>query len=76
MFTKYQRFREGLLQRNRQRSAADERRAEIKKLVQSYESGRTTGTLRKLAEFLSTPIDRYGLPRLGAILRIIEFFAD
>ena len=76
VFTKYQRFREGLLQRGRQRSAADKRRAEIKKLVQSYESGRTTGTLRKLAEFLSTPLDRGAFTRLGAILRIIEFFAD
>ena len=76
VFTKYQRFRQGLLQRSQQKNAADERRAEIKKLVQSYESGRTTETLRKLGEFLSTPIDRYGLPRLGAVLRIIEFFAD
>jgi hypothetical protein len=65
-----------LLQRSQEKSAADKRRAEIKKLVQSYESGRTTGTLRKLAEFLSTPIDRGALTRLGAVLRIIEFFAD
>lgn len=65
-----------MLQRSQEKSAAEERRAEIKKLVQSYESGRTTETLRKLGEFLSYPIDRYGLPRLGAVLRIIEFFAD
>jgi Zn-finger nucleic acid-binding protein len=75
-FTKYQRFRQGLLQRSQQRSAADKRRAEIKKLVQSYESGRTTETLRKLGEFLSTPIDRGALTRLGAALRIIDFIAD
>ncbi len=76
VFTKYQRFRQGLLQRSQEKSAAEKRRAEIKKLVQSYESGRTTGTLRKLGEFLSTPIDRGALTRLGAVLRIIEFFAD
>jgi Zn-finger nucleic acid-binding protein len=75
-FTKYQRFRQGLLQRGQEKSAADKRRAEIKKLVQSYESGRTTETLRKLGEFLSTPIDRGAFTRLGAVLRIIEFFAD
>ena len=73
---KYQRFRQGLLQRSQQRSAADKRRAELKKLVQSYESGRTTETLRKLGEFLSTPIDRGALTRLGAVLKIIDFIAD
>ena len=73
---KYQRFRQGLLQRSQQKSAADKRRAEIKKLVQSYESGRTTETLRKLGEFLSTPIDRGALTRLGAVLKIIDFIAD
>jgi len=71
-FTKYQRFRRGLLQRSQQRSAADERRAEIRRLVRSYESGRTTGTLRKLGEFLSTPVDRGVFTRLGAILWIID----
>jgi len=76
VFTKYQRFRQGLLQRSQEKSATEKRRAEIKKLVQSYESGRTTETLRRLGEFLSTPIDRGALTRLGAVLRIIEFFAD
>lgn len=75
-FMKYQKFRQGLLQRSQQKSTADKRRAEIKKLVQSYESGRTTGTLRKLGEFLSTPIDRGALVPLIATLKIIDFIAD
>jgi len=75
-FTKYQRFRRGLLQRSQEKSAADKRRAEIKKLVQSYESGRTTGTLSKLGEFLSTPVDRGVFTRLGAILWIIDLIAN
>lgn len=75
-FMKYQKFRQGLLQRSQQKSTADKRRAEIQKLVQSYESGRTTGTLRKLGEFLSTPIDRGALGPLSATLKIIDFTAD
>lgn len=75
-FMKYQKFRQGLLQRSQQKSTADKRRPEIKKLVQSYESGRTTGTLRKLGEFLSTPIDRGALVPLIATLKIIDFIAD
>ena len=75
-FMKYQKFRQGLLQRSQQKSTADKRRTEIKKLVQSYESGRTTGTLRKLGEFLSTPIDRGALVPLIATLKIIDFIAD
>lgn len=59
-----------------EKSAAEERRAEIRKLVQSYESGRTAETLRRLGEFLSTPIDRGALTRPGAVLRIIDFIAD
>lgn len=56
VFTKYQQFRQELMRAKR--SPQDEKLKErIAQLTASYESGCSTGTLRRLGEFLSTPID-------------------
>jgi Zn-finger nucleic acid-binding protein len=57
IFTKYQQFRQELM-RSKKESLQDKRLEErVGKLVASYESGRSTKTLRGLGEFLYTPID-------------------
>jgi len=56
IFTEYQRFRQELMRAKK--SPQDEKLKEsIAQLVASYESGHSTGTLRRLGEFLSTPIE-------------------
>jgi Zn-finger nucleic acid-binding protein len=56
IFTKYQQFRQELMRLKK--SPQDERMQEsISQLVKSYESGRSTETLKRLGEFLSTPVD-------------------
>jgi Zn-finger nucleic acid-binding protein len=57
MFTKYQQFRQELM-RPKKKSPQDERLQEsLSQLVKSYESEHSTETLRRLGEFLSTPVD-------------------
>ena len=57
IFTKYQQFRQELM-RPKKKSPQDEKLKErVAQLIASYEGGRSTGTLRRLGEFLSTPID-------------------
>jgi Zn-finger nucleic acid-binding protein len=57
IFTKYQQFRQELM-RPKQKNPQDERMKEnVAQLLKSYESGRSTETLRRLGEFLSTPVD-------------------
>lgn len=57
MFTKYQQFRQGLMRPKKKKSTQDEGlKKNIAHLVKSYESGRSTETLRKLGDFLSTPM--------------------
>lgn len=64
IFTKYQQFRQGL--RRAEKGPQDEKlRESIAQLTASYESGRSTGTLRKLGEFLSAPIDSSRAPDIG-----------
>ncbi|OGN97673.1 MAG: hypothetical protein A2Z77_04735 [Chloroflexi bacterium RBG_13_51_36] len=56
IFTKYQQFRQELMRAKK--SPPDEKLKErIAQLIESHESGRSTGTLRRLGEFLSTPMD-------------------
>jgi Zn-finger nucleic acid-binding protein len=56
IFTKYQRFRQELIRAKK--SPHDEKLKEnIAQLVASYEGGRSTATLKRLGEFLSTPVD-------------------
>lgn len=56
VFTKYQRFRQGLVRRKP--SSPDKGTEErIAQLMASYEGGRSTDTLRGLGEFLSTPVN-------------------
>ena len=56
IFTKYQQFRQELM--HAKRSPPDEKLKErIAQLIESHESGRSTGTLTRLGEFLSTPMD-------------------
>ena len=63
IFTKYQEFRQGLMPVKK--SPQDEKLKEsIAQLTASYESGHSTGTLRRLGEFLSTPIDSGHTPHL------------
>jgi Zn-finger nucleic acid-binding protein len=65
MFTKYQQFRQELM-RPKKKSPQDERMKEsIAQLVASYESGRSTETLRKLGDFLSTPVEFGYTPSVG-----------
>jgi len=64
IFTKYQQFRQELMQAKK--GPQDERLKEnIAQLVASYEGGRSTGTLRRLGEFLSTPIELGRTPDIG-----------
>jgi Zn-finger nucleic acid-binding protein len=57
MFTKYQQFRQELMS-SKKISLQDKKLEErVGQLVESYESGHSTETLRGLGEFLSTPID-------------------
>jgi Zn-finger nucleic acid-binding protein len=57
MFTKYQQFRQELM-RPKGKSPQDEGLKEsIATLIESYESGRSTETLRRLGDFLSTPVN-------------------
>jgi Zn-finger nucleic acid-binding protein len=64
IFTKYQQFRQELVRAKK--SPHDEKLKEnIAQLVASYEGGRSTGTLRRLGEFLSAPIDSSHAPDLG-----------
>jgi Zn-finger nucleic acid-binding protein len=63
IFTKYQQFRQGLMRVKK--SPQDEKLKEsIAQLTASYESGRSTGTLSKLGEFLSTPVDSGHAPHV------------
>ena len=56
IFRKYQQFRQELMRAKK--SPQDEKLKErIAQLIESHESGRSTGTLRRLGEFLSTPMD-------------------
>jgi Zn-finger nucleic acid-binding protein len=65
MFTKYQQFRQELM-RSKKISLQDKKLEErVGQLVESYESGRSTETLRGLGEFLSTPIDPGYTPDFG-----------
>jgi len=55
-FTKYQQFRQELM-RSKKKSLQDKRLGErVGQLVASYESGRSTKTLRGLGDFLTTPM--------------------
>jgi Zn-finger nucleic acid-binding protein len=57
MFTKYQQFRQGLM-RPKEKKPEDKKLEErINHLVEAYQSGRSSETLKRLGEFLSTPID-------------------
>lgn len=65
IFTKYQQFRQELM-RPKKKSPQDERLEEsIAQLIASYESRNSTGTLRRLGEFLSTPINVGDAPDVG-----------
>jgi Zn-finger nucleic acid-binding protein len=56
IFTKYQQFRQELM-RTKKKSTQDKKMKEnIAQWEVGYKSGRSTGTLRRLGEFLSTPI--------------------
>jgi len=67
IFTKYQQFRQELM-RPKKKSPQDERLEEsIAQLIASYESRNSTGTLRRLGEFLSTPINVGDTPDVGSI---------
>lgn len=63
-FTKYQQFRQELIHANK--SPQDEEvKDRIAQLVASYEAGCSDGTLKRLGEFLSTPVDSVHTPDLG-----------
>jgi Zn-finger nucleic acid-binding protein len=63
IFTKYQQFRQELMRAKK--SPQDERLKEkIAQLVASYQGGHSTGTLSKLGEFLSTPVDSGHAPHV------------
>lgn len=67
MFTKYQQFRQELM-RQKKKSPQDEGLKEsIATLIESYESGRSTETLRRLGDFLSTPVNFGHTSNLGDI---------
>jgi Zn-finger nucleic acid-binding protein len=55
MFTKYQQFRQELM-RSKKSTQDEGLKKNIAKLVKSYESGRSTETMRKLGDFLATPM--------------------
>ncbi len=56
-FSKYQRFRQEL-QRAKETSPADKKLEErVAQLMESYQSGRSSDTLGRLGNFLSTPVD-------------------
>ena len=62
MFTKYQQFRQELMS-SKKISLQDKKLEEhVGQLVESYESGRSTETLRGLGEFLSTPTNSGDTP--------------
>ena len=64
IFTKYQQFRQELIRQKK--SPQDEKLKErVAQLIASYEDGRSTATLRRLVEFLSTPIDSGHTPDVG-----------
>ena len=64
IFTKYQQFRHELMRAKK--SPRDEKLKEnIAQLVASYEAGRSTATLKRLGEFLSTPIDSGYTPHVS-----------
>ena len=57
IFTKYQNFRQEL-KHNKENSLADKKLEEnIRQLIESHRSGRSTDTLERLGKFLSTPVD-------------------
>ena len=63
-FTKYQQFRQELI--HEKKSPQDEEVKErIAHLVASYEAGSSNETLKRLGEFLSTPVDSGRTPDLG-----------
>ncbi len=63
IFAKYQEFRHRLMPVKK--SPQDEKLKErIAQLTASYESGHSTGTLKRLGEFLSTPIDSSHAPHV------------
>jgi Zn-finger nucleic acid-binding protein len=63
-FTKYQEFRQGLMQAKK--SPQDDKLKEsLARLVASHEGGGSSGTLKRLGEFLSTPIDSAHTPDVG-----------
>jgi len=65
IFTKYQQFRQGLMPAKK--SPQDEKLKEnIAQLVAAYEGGRSTDTLSKLGEFLSTPVDSGYAPHVSS----------
>ncbi len=64
-FTKYQQFRQELM-RPKTASRQDEKLKErVAQLIASYEGGRSTETLRRLGDFLSTPADLGYAPDVG-----------
>jgi Zn-finger nucleic acid-binding protein len=64
MFTKYQQFRQELI-RAKQSPQDEKLKERIARLIEAHESGRSTGTLRRLGEFLSTPVDSDHTPDIG-----------
>lgn len=56
-FTRYQKYRDGLM-RPKEKSIDDKQLGEsINQLIAAHQSGQSTETLRKLGTFLSTPLD-------------------
>ncbi|MBN1376304.1 MAG: zf-TFIIB domain-containing protein [Dehalococcoidia bacterium] len=75
-FTKYQEYRKALM-RPKEKSAADKQMEErINQLVAAHESGQSTETLRKLSEFLSTPMDGSLSPRTRAAENVAGIFLN
>lgn len=79
VFTKYQQFRQELMRPKK--STQDERLQEsLSQLAKSYESEHSTETLRRLGEFLSTPIETpehsgYSSPVSSIVDDIADFLA-
>jgi len=65
MFAKYQQFRQELMSSKKISLQDKELEERVGQLVESYESGRSTETLRGLGEFFSSPIDSGYTPDVG-----------
>ena len=55
IFTKYQKFRDDLIHSNRKSPEDKALEENVRELVASYQTGRTTDVLRRLGQFLSSP---------------------